>query len=169
MELRCQALPEHGELNRGEMKRHGPGHSANEGHSFDYSMQCFKTSLPFFKHASLSVCPSPCGWQSSLSDCHSFLFPTPSSSHYQYSAGSGESLRNFVTRESQYNSSGPLPLQVVAEESGSESPRTWPWMPLASAGPASSTCERCVIVKRTIETALRESGNTLSAEASLYI
>jgi hypothetical protein len=82
MELRRQVLPEHGELNRGEMKRHGPGRSANEVHSFHYYMQCFKTSLPFFKHVSLSVCPSPCGWQSSLGDCHSFLFPTPSSSHY---------------------------------------------------------------------------------------
>src|SRR5215471_14523136 len=58
-------------------KRHDMGRDAvvNEGPSWNYFMQCFKTSLPSCTSMSPSVYPGPCGWQSSSRDCHSFLFP----------------------------------------------------------------------------------------------
>ncbi len=61
------------EVNRNDM---GRDTFENEGLSWNYYMQCFKTSLPLFKSMSLSVYPGPCGWQSSYIDCHSFQFPS---------------------------------------------------------------------------------------------
>lgn len=81
-----QALSKHGELkgrNASAVKRDDMGRDTywNEGLTWNYFTQCFKTSLPLFKSMSLSVYPGPWGWQSSFKRLSLLSDSPPSTSH----------------------------------------------------------------------------------------